>query len=127
MKLTRKDAEFLSKLKMLVDEKVMKIELRQDGRKRLVLRKNYGDRVEAYFGMTRQGVRWRFQRLMNEIYQHAYLTILFIESNFGTGLRQDVMAIAREQAELHRRAIRIDKDALMKSPREVVSDREHEN
>lgn len=127
MKLTRKDAEFLSKLKALLDAKGLEIELRQNGRKRLVLRKNYGDRIETYFGMTRQGVRWRFRRLMNEIYPQAYLTILFIESNFGSALRQDVMAIAREQAELHRRTIRIDKDALKKSPREVNEDREHED
>lgn len=86
MKLTRKDAEFLYRLKALLDEKGLRIELRQDGRKRLVLRKNYGDRVEACFGMTRQGVRWRFERLMNAIYPQAYLTILFIESNFGVAL-----------------------------------------
>ena len=127
MKLTRKDAEFLSKLKSLMDEKELAIELREDGRKMLVLRKNYGTRIEQYFGMTRQGVRWRFQRLMNEIYPQAYLTILFIESSFGIALRQDAMAIARQQADLQRRTIRIDKDLLKKNPSGVKPDRQHEN
>ena len=127
MKLTRKDAEFLSRLKSLMDEKELAIELRENGRKRLVLRKNYGTRIEQYFGMTRQGVRWRFQRLMNEIYPQAYLTILFIESSFGTSLRKDAMAIARQQADLQRRTIRIDKDLLKKNPSGVKPDRQHEN
>jgi hypothetical protein len=127
MKLTLKDAEFISKLKTLLDEKGLKIELRQYGGKRLVLRKNYGDRIESFFGMTRQGVRWRFHRLMNEIYPQAYLTILFIESNFGTSLRADAMAIAREQAVLHRRTIRIDKDALRGGRGGAEVKREHQD
>ena len=114
MKLTRKDAEFLSRLKSLIEKRELAIELRENGRKRLVLRKNYGTRIEQYFGMTRQGVRWRFQRLMNEIYPQAYLTILFIESSFGTALRKDAMAIARQQAELQRRTLRIGKETLRK-------------
>ena len=127
MKLTCKDAEFLIKLKALLDEKDLAIELKEDGRKRLVLKKNYGDRIEQYFGMTRQGVRWRFSRMMNEIYPQAYLTILFIESSFGIALRQDAMAIARQQADLQRRTIRIDKDLLKRNAREVKPDRQHEN
>jgi len=103
MKLTLKDKEFLERLKPLLEEKGLYIELREDGLKRLVLRRNYGSYVEECFGMTRQGVRWRFQRLM-DVYVSAYETILFVESRFGCDLRSHAMAIARERAEVRRRA-----------------------
>lgn len=127
MKLTRKDAEFLSLLKTLMETQDLLIEFRGDGTKRLILRKNYGARIEQHFGMTRQGVRWRFSRLMNEIYPQAYMTILFIESNFGTGLRRDAMAIARQQAELRGKTLRINKDSLIKKSSGVVNHGEHED
>jgi hypothetical protein len=104
MKLTSKDKEFLEKLRSLFDEHSLHIESKRDGVSRLVLRKNYGTRAEMHFGMTRQGVRWRFQRLFNEIYIQAYVTIIWIESSFGTHLRQEAMAIARERLEMYRRA-----------------------
>jgi len=88
MKLTLKDKDFLERLKRLFDSKDLEIGLKKDGLKRLILRKNYGDRIEETFGITRQGVRWRFQRLFNEIYVEAYRTIFMIESLFGTELRQ---------------------------------------
>ena len=97
MKLTMKDKEFLANLRTLLDEEGLSIELKEKGLRRLVLRQNYGTRIESLFGMTRQGVRWRFQRLFNEIYIHAYLTILWIESNFGIELREKAMAIAKER------------------------------
>ena len=59
MKLTTKDAKFLEALKRLLEEKQLSIELRENGFKRMVLRQNYGDKIFASFGMTRQGVRWR--------------------------------------------------------------------
>lgn len=105
MKLTEKDKEFLEKLRILLDEKELSIEPRHEGLKRLTLRKNYGDKIEREFGMTRQGVRWRFQRLLNEIYPSAYETILFVESSFGVELRVPAMAIARQRAELRREAM----------------------
>ena len=43
MKLTVKDKDFLDRLKALLAEKELAIELKQDGLKRLVLRQNYGD------------------------------------------------------------------------------------
>ena len=104
MKLTIKDKDFLERLKSLVEEKDLVIELKEDGMKRLILRGNYGDRVESYFGMTRQGVRWRFQRLFNEIYVSAYECIYKVESLFGTELRQKVMEIARERVELRKKS-----------------------
>ena len=106
MKLTLKDREFLEKLKDVVDKLDLCIEPKRDGVTRLVLRNNYGARIESHFGMTRQGVRWRFQRLFSEIYVNAYLTILWVESNFGAHLRQQAMAIAKERMELYQRAKR---------------------
>ena len=105
MKLTEKDAAFLAKLRELVEEKELRIELKDTGYKYLVLRKNYGDRVAAVFGLSRQGVRWRFQRLFSQIYVEAYVTILWIESNFGTELRNMAMAVAKDRAELKRKAL----------------------
>lgn len=105
MKLTEKDHEFLLKLKKLMEEKDLAVELKEDGMKRLVLRKNYGTYIETVFGMSRQGVRWRFQRLFNDVYVSAYTTIFWLESTFGIELRQKVLAIAKEQVELRKRAM----------------------
>ena len=76
MKLTEKDKDFIEKLKLLVESRDLSIELINDGLLRLVLRQNYGDRIESEFKMTRQGVRWRFHRLFNEIYVSAYDYVL---------------------------------------------------
>jgi hypothetical protein len=108
MKLTVKDKDFLERLKALLEEKELTIELKQDGLKRLVLRQNYGDKVEKTFKMSRQGVRWRFYRLFNEIYTEAYVTIFFVESNFGTELRQMAMEIAKERVKLRKKVQKIE-------------------
>ena len=108
MKLTCKDKDFLERLKKLLDEKELAIELKEDGTKRLVLRQNYGDKVEKTFNMSRQGVRWRFYRLFNEVYIEAYQVIFFVESNFGTELRQMAIEIARERVELRKKAQKIE-------------------
>ena len=47
--------------------------------------------------MTRQGVRWRFWRLFNDIYVSAFETILFIERTFGTELREHAIRISKER------------------------------
>jgi hypothetical protein len=104
MKLTEKDKDFIEKLKSLMKSKDLSIELIDDGLLRLVLRQNYGDQIESEFNMTRQGVRWRFQRLFNEVYLNAYLTIFWIESNFGIGLREKVIQIAKQRVELRKKA-----------------------
>jgi len=57
MNLSEKDKVFLERLKTLCDENQLEIELRNVGVKYMVLRQNYGDKVESSFGMTRQGVR----------------------------------------------------------------------
>ena len=104
MKLTNKDKDFLDRLKLLLTDKALSIELKDDGIKRLVLRQNYGDKIEKAFNMSRQGVRWRFQHLFNQIYVNAYLTVYWIESNFGTELRGKALEIARERVELRKKA-----------------------
>jgi hypothetical protein len=108
MKLTVKDKDFLERLKTLLESKDLSIELKEDGLKRLVLRKNYGDKITSHFNMSRQGIRWRFKRLFNEIYVNAYCTIHWIESNFGTELRQKAMEIARERVDLSKKAQKMD-------------------
>lgn len=108
MKLTSKDKDFLERLKSLLEAKELTIGLKEDGYKRFVLCQNYGDKVEKSFGMSRQGVRWRFYRLFNEIYIEAYQVIFFVESNFGIELRQMAMEIARERVELRKKAQKIE-------------------
>jgi len=103
MKLTIKDKEFLERLKPLFDTKDLNIELKKNGLKRLVLRQNYGDRIEKDFGMTRQGIRWRFQRLFNEVYVSAYESLYTIESLFGTELRRKAMEIAKDRVEFRKK------------------------
>jgi len=108
MKLTYKDKDFLERLKKLLDEKDLAIDLKENGYKRFVLCQNYGDKVEKTFGMSRQGVRWRFHRIFNEAYVAAYEAILWVESNFGTELRQMAMEIAKERVELRKKAQKIE-------------------
>ncbi len=97
MKLTVKDKDFLERLRKLVDEKYLEIDLKKDVTSNFVLRGNYGDKIENEFGMSRQGVRWRFWRLFNDIYVNAYLTIFWVESNFGTELREKAMEIVKQR------------------------------
>ena len=104
MKLTYKDQEFLARLKALLESKDLSIELKQAGCKYMVLRQNYGDKIESVFGTSRQGVRWRFQRLFNDVYVSAYCTIFWIETYFGIELRQMALAIAKEQVALRKEA-----------------------
>ena len=104
MKLTIKDKDFLERLKPLFDSKVLEIELKKDGLKRLILRKNYGDKITSCFNLTRQGIRWRFHHIFSEIYVSAYEVIYFVESLFGTELRQKAIEIARERVELRKKA-----------------------
>ena len=105
MKLTEKDKEFIEKLKMLIKERDLKIELKEDGLKRFVLRRNYGDKIERIFGLTRQGIRWRFQRLLGDIYISAYVTIYWVESLLGTELRTMALEIAKQRVELRKKAL----------------------
>jgi hypothetical protein len=108
MKLTCKDKDFLERLKRFLETKELSIGLKNDGYKRFVLRQNYGDKVEREFRMSRQGVRWRFWRLFNDVYVSAYETIYFVETHFGVDLRQKAMEIAKERVELRKKVQKIE-------------------
>ena len=107
MKLTVKDKDFLERLKPLLESKEMSIELKQDGLKRLMLRQNYGDKIESSFNMTRQGVRWRFHRIFSEIYVQSLETLYWVENLFGTELRQKALEIAKERVGLRKKALKM--------------------
>lgn len=100
--MTEKDKEFLETLKRLMDSRDLSVELRQGRPSYLVLRGAYGDRIHQSFRVSRQGVRWRFWRLFNQIYVSAFETILFIETNFGPQLRDHAIRISRERYALRR-------------------------
>jgi len=103
VKLTEKDKEFLERLAREVLTGRLRVDLVRSGPARLALRKNYGDRVESVFGMTRQGIRWRFERLA-DMYVSAYETILLVESELGAELRSLALEVARDRADARRKA-----------------------
>ena len=106
MKLTVKDKDFLERLRSLLESKDLSIELKDEGFKRFVLRQNYGNKISSAFHMTRQGVRWRFQRLFSHVYVEAFETILMIEKTFGTQLRNYAVRISRERYELRKEILK---------------------
>ena len=107
MKLTEKDKTFLEALKTLMESKDLWVEMRSGCPSYMVLRGTYGDRVYRAFRLTRQGVRWRFWRLYNDIYVSAFEAILFIEKTFGTQLREHAIRISRERYALRQEAVRV--------------------
>jgi hypothetical protein len=70
----------------------------------MVLKGTYGEKIHKTFRMTRQGVRWRFQRLFNGVYVEAFLTILMIEKVFGTELREYAVRVSKERYTLRQEA-----------------------
>ena len=101
MKLTEKDMTFLEGLKRLTEARDLWVELRPGRPSHMVLRGTYGEHLHRVFHMSRQGVRWRFWRLFNDIYVSAFETILFIEKTFGTRLRDYAIRISRERYVLY--------------------------
>ena len=95
MKLTENDLIFLQTLKQLLDHKDLRVE---HGSGYLRLRQNYGEHIESSFRMTRQGVRWRFQRAM-DMYISAFQTILAVERTLGTDVRDLAIKVSRERYE----------------------------
>ena len=102
MKLSEKDKQFLHQLHRLMQDHELWVERRLDSPGYLVLCGNYGQKIHGAFGQSRQGVRWRFQRVM-EMYIASFETILFIEKILGSDLRRDATAISRQRYELRQR------------------------
>ena len=106
MRLTQKDKDFLEKLRNLIESQDLWVELRPDRPSYMVLRGTYGQRVHETFRMTRQGVRWRFGRLFNDVYTSAFETIVFIEKTFGPQLREHAIRISQERYALRQEALK---------------------
>ncbi len=87
-----------------MDLKDLWVELKPDRPSRMVLRGTYGEKIHRAFRMTRQGVRWRFWRLFNDIYISSFETILFIEKVFGPKLREHAIRISKERYALRQEA-----------------------
>ena len=90
-----------------MESKDLWVELKPDRPSYMVLKGTYGEKVHRAFHMTRQGVRWRFWRIMNDMYVSALSTILFIEKTFGTELREHAIRISRERYDLRQQAVEI--------------------
>ena len=103
MKLTEKDAAFLENLRQLMLSKDLWVELKPGRPSYMVLKGTYGEKIHKTFKMTRQGVRWRFQRLFNHVYVEAFLVILMIEKVFGIGLREYAVRISKERWAIRRK------------------------
>ncbi len=71
----------------------------------MVLKGTYGENIHKTFRMTRQGVRWRFQRLFSHVYVEAYETILMIEKTFGVELRDYAVGISKERYAMRREIV----------------------
>lgn len=106
MKLTEKDIEFLHRLKRLMASRDLSVELKVDRPSYMILRGTYGERIHEMFRLTRQGVRWRFQRVFNDIYVAAFSTIVMIEKAFGTQLREHAIRISQERHALRQETAR---------------------
>ena len=93
-------------MKNLANSKDLWVELKPDEPSYMVLKGTYGEKIHKTFRVTRQGVRWRFQRLFNHVYVEAFLTILMIEKIFGTQLREYAAKISKERYALRQEALR---------------------
>jgi hypothetical protein len=82
-----------------MESKELWVELKPDRPSYMVLKGTYGEKVHETFRMTRQGVRWRFQRLFSHVYVEAFETILMIEKTFGRQLRGHAVRISKERYE----------------------------
>jgi hypothetical protein len=105
MQLTVYGKTFLENLKKLMESKDLWVELKPGRPSYMVLKGTYGEKIHDTFRMTRQGVRWRFYRLFNQVYVDAFSTILMIEKIFGTELREYAVRISRERHELRRECL----------------------
>jgi hypothetical protein len=88
-----------------MESKDLWIDLKPDEPSYMVLKGTYGKKIHKTFKVSRQGVRWRFQRLFNHVYVEAFLTILMIEKTFGAQLREYAIRISKEKYALRREAL----------------------
>jgi hypothetical protein len=102
MKLTEKDKQFLETLQRLMASHDLTVELRAGQPSYVVLRGTYGDKIHKAFGISRQGVRWRFQRLF-DAYVSSFAAILFVERILGPQLRDHAVRISQERHALRQR------------------------
>ena len=91
-------------MKKLTESKDLWVELKPDEPSYMVLKGTYGEKIHKTFRVTRQGVRWRFQRLFNQVYVEAFLTVLMIEKTFGSQLREYAVRISKEKYQLRQKA-----------------------
>ena len=87
-----------------MESKDLWVELRVGQPSCMVLRGTYGDKIYRAFRMTRQGVRWRFWRMFNDIYVSAFESVLFVERTFGTQLRDHAIRISKERYAIRQEA-----------------------
>jgi hypothetical protein len=81
----------------------------------MILKGTYGDKIHETFGITRQGVRWRFHHLFSQAYVKAFETIMFIEKIFGTQLRDYAIRISKERYALRQKALQTGFEERIKS------------
>ncbi len=89
-----------------MESKDLWVELKPGSPSYMVLKGTYGEKIHKTFRTTRQGVRWRFQRLFSHVYVEAFETILMIEKTFGTQLREYAVRISKERYELRREVLK---------------------
>jgi len=90
----------------------------------MILKGTYGQKVHKSFGVTRQGVRWRFHHLFSHGYVGAFETIVFIEKVFGTQLRDYAIRISKERYALRQKALQtggFTDETSVKKPDQVQS------
>ena len=72
--MTEKDKVFLEKLKRLMESKDLWVVLKPGEPSHMVLKGTYGSKIHETFGITRQGIRWRFHHLFSRAYVGAFET-----------------------------------------------------
>ena len=95
----------MENLKKLMESKDLWIELKPNNPSYMVLKGTYGEKIHKIFRVSRQGVRWRFYRLFNQVYVEAFETILFLEKAFDTQLREYAIRISKERYALRQEAL----------------------
>ena len=93
-------------MKKLMESKDLWVELKPNEPSYMVLKGTYGEKIHKSFRVSRQGVRWRFHRLFNQVYVEAFETILFLEKAFGTQLREYAVKISKQRYALRQETLK---------------------